>query len=59
MTLNEAAEMLGLDPSTLRHQIRLGAFKAEKRGRDWWVQPREVKRYQEQSLGRRFGRKAK
>lgn len=56
MTLNEAAEVLGLAPSTLRHQIRNGALRATKHGRDWWVEPKEVKRYQEQSLGRRFGR---
>ena len=46
MTIKEAAERLGLAPSTLRHQIDNGKLKATKRGRDWWVTPAEVKRYQ-------------
>ena len=49
MTLTEAAELLGLAPSTLRHQIANGSFKAEKRGRDWWVSTREVYRYRKES----------
>ena len=57
MTLNEAAARLGLDPSTLRHQIANGALRATKRGRDWWVTAREVERYERDSLGQRFGRK--
>lgn len=53
MTLTEAAQMLGLSPATLRSQVRHGALKATKRGRDWHVTPREVRRYREQSLGTR------
>lgn len=47
MTLTEAAELLGVDASTLRHQIANGKLKARKVGRDWHVTPAEVKRYQE------------
>ena len=48
MTLTEAAEALGLDPSSLRHQIANGKLRATKRGRDWWVTPAEVKRYEKE-----------
>jgi len=48
MTLPEAAAALGLRESTLRNQIRNGAMKAEKRGRDWWITPKEVERYREE-----------
>lgn len=45
VTIREAAEKLGLSPTTLRVQILKGKLKAEKRGRDWWITPREVERY--------------
>lgn len=45
MTLTEAASLLGRDPATLRQQIAKGKLRAEKRGRDWWVTPKEVERY--------------
>ena len=45
MTLIQAAELLGLSPSTLRVQIRKGKLHAEKIGRDWHVSPEEVRRY--------------
>ncbi len=48
MTLKEAAELLGLSPTTLRVQIKNGALKAKKIGRDWWVTPKEVERYREE-----------
>ena len=57
MTLNEAAARLGLDPSTLRHQIANGALRATKRGRDWWVTEAAVREYERKSLGNIFGRK--
>jgi excisionase family DNA binding protein len=53
MTTNEAAELLGLSPKTVRRQIENGAIKAAKRGRDWWVTPAEVERYRKVSLGKR------
>lgn len=45
MTLKEAAALLGVTPDNLRGAIARGSLKAEKHGRDWWVQPAEVKRY--------------
>lgn len=45
LTLAEVAELLGVSPSTLRHQIRNGKLKATKFGRDWMVRAGEVKRY--------------
>jgi excisionase family DNA binding protein len=45
MTLTEAGRLLGVSPDTLRSQIRHGALKATKRGRDWHVTPKEVARY--------------
>jgi hypothetical protein len=34
-----------LKEATLRQQIAAGKLHATKRGRDHWVQPREVERY--------------
>lgn len=45
MTLKEAAAVLGLTPDTLRQQIKNGALRARKFGRDWMVDPAEVDRY--------------
>lgn len=45
MTLPEAATLLGLAPSTLRHQVKNGKLTARKIGRDWYVTPDEVSRY--------------
>lgn len=47
MTVKEAAEQLGLSPTTLRIQIMKGKLKATKRGRDWHITPREVERYRQ------------
>ena len=52
MTLNEAAALLGVTPATLRQQIAHKRLHATKRGRDWWVTPREVERYRAASLGK-------
>ena len=48
MTLIQAAELLGLSPATLRVQANKGKLHAEKRGRDWWVEPAEVERYRKE-----------
>ena len=45
MTLTEAAAILGVTTATLRQQIARGKLRAVKRGRDWWVTPKEVERY--------------
>lgn len=55
MTLAEAARLLGVSPDTLRSQVRHGALRATKVGRDWAVTPGEVERYRRESLGRRAG----
>jgi excisionase family DNA binding protein len=57
VTTAEAAERLGIAPTTVRRQIELGRISAGKVGRDWWVTSREVERYRSDSLGRP-GRKA-
>ena len=49
MTLTEAAEVLGIEPGTLRVQIHKGKLKARKVGRDWTVTPKEVERYRRES----------
>jgi excisionase family DNA binding protein len=49
MTLIEAAALLGVTPDNLRGAIARGTLKAEKHGRDWWVTPAEVERYQSQN----------
>lgn len=48
VTVNEAAELLGLAPVTLRIQIGKGKLRATKRGRDWWITPKEVERYRQE-----------
>ena len=50
MTLTEAAQSLGLAPSTLRRQAERRILRAVKRGRDWHVTPREVERYRREHL---------
>ncbi len=49
MTLVEAANKLGLAPSTLRHQRKNGKLKAVKMGRGWYVTDEEVARYAAQN----------
>ena len=51
-TLADAAKSLGVAPSTLRHQIRLGRFHARKIGRSWYVTPDEVERYRTHVQGK-------
>jgi len=48
VTIPEAAEALGLKPSTLRHQIKNRKLKAHKMGRGWYVAPAEVERYRQE-----------
>jgi len=58
LTLNQAAEALGLSPDTLRSQIRYGSLKAKKVGPVWTISKAELARYREESLGRRGQRKS-
>ena len=44
-SIPQAAKLLGLAPSTLRHQIKNGKLAARKVSRDWYVTAEEVERY--------------
>jgi excisionase family DNA binding protein len=55
MTTQEAARLLGLSPATIQIQIGKKKLRATKRGRDWWVMPREVERYRLEQLGQALG----
>jgi hypothetical protein len=50
--LNEAADMLGLQPVTLRAAIGRGAFAARKFGNAWVTTRDEVERYRAMNQGR-------
>ena len=53
LPLSVAAEMLGVDPSTLRRQAIDGRLRAQKLGpRAWMVEADEVERYRREQLGR-------
>jgi excisionase family DNA binding protein len=49
LTIPEAAEALGLAPSTLRHQIKNGKLRARKVSRDWYLSAEEVERYRREN----------
>lgn len=53
MTVIEAAESLGVTPSTIRNQITNGKLRAKKVGRDWHITPAEVERYRRDHRGQR------
>jgi excisionase family DNA binding protein len=55
-TLTEAAALLGVAASTLRHQVQNGKLRATKYGKTYVVTPREVERYRAEHLGRRLGK---
>jgi excisionase family DNA binding protein len=44
-SLPQAAKLLGLAPSTLRHQVKNGKLRAVKVSRDWYITTEEVERY--------------
>jgi len=48
-SVTEAAKLLGLAPSTLRHQIRNGKLVARKVSRDWYLTTEEIERYRAQN----------
>ena len=54
MTTDKAARRLNLAKSTVIDYCRLGTLAAEKHGRDWWIEPEEIERYQRER--RRPGR---
>jgi excisionase family DNA binding protein len=51
-SLAEAAALLGVAHSTLRHQAQTGALRATKVGKTYVVTDEEVERYRAESLGR-------
>ena len=59
LPLSDAAVRAGLDPATLRQQIRNQRLVATKWRREWWVDERELEAYLERRApqGRRSQRK--
>ena len=59
LPLSDAAGRVGLDPATLRQQIRNQRLAATKWRREWWVDERELEAYLERRApqGRRSQRK--
>lgn len=51
LTVPQAAALLGLSPSSVRHFINRGMIKGEKRGRDWFITQEEVDRYNRERRG--------
>jgi hypothetical protein len=45
MTIPDAAAALGVTPAWVWRLIKRGTIAAEKRGRDWWIEPVEIERY--------------
>jgi excisionase family DNA binding protein len=56
-TLPQIAEMLGVNPSTVRHWVNAGRLSAEKRGRRWLVEREDLEAIMAQRR-RRAGRSA-
>jgi hypothetical protein len=52
VTLAQAAESLGLAPTTLRAQVGRGRPAATKIGKTWITTPQEVERYRRESKGK-------
>jgi excisionase family DNA binding protein len=51
ISVQEAAEQLGVTPSAVRQHIASGRLPAVKRGGVWWLEPRDVGRTQRQPPG--------
>ena len=45
LSLAEAGELVGISPTTLRHQIARGALPGKKIGRNWAVHHRDLFKY--------------
>ena len=45
LSLKEAGELVGISPTTLRHQIARGVVPGTKVGRNWTVHHRDVFKY--------------
>jgi excisionase family DNA binding protein len=60
ITTHEASELSGYNVEYIRQLIRAGTIKAQKRGRDWWVDKDAFTLYLEytgKSRDKRFGPK--
>lgn len=57
--LAEAADLLGVDHSTLRAQVHRGRLRAFKVGRDWLVTEEEIERYRREVQAPRATRKSR
>jgi excisionase family DNA binding protein len=47
ITTAEAAELTEYNPEYIRQMIRRGVIKAEKKGRDWWIDKNSIVEYVE------------
>jgi hypothetical protein len=47
-SVERAAELLDMNPESLRRSLRQGSVRGEKRGREWMVPDSEVRRKQEE-----------
>ena len=45
LSLKEAGELIGISPTTLRHQITRGVLPGKKVGRNWVVHHRDLFKY--------------
>jgi len=52
LTINQAAERIGISPITLRLQVRRGKVTAERFGRQWVIRAAEVERYRRDVQGK-------
>lgn len=52
MTTQEAATALGVHRSRVLRLINDGRLKAEKRGRDWWIEPEALEAVRHRKNGR-------
>ena len=53
-TAADVGRMLGLHRETIVEHCRDGRIKAEKRGRYWWIQMREIKKLTKVKAGKYF-----
>jgi excisionase family DNA binding protein len=53
LSTKEAAQRLGLKTTgAVRQFILMGKLKAEKRGRDWWIDEKSLEQFQSERRGR-------
>ncbi len=52
LTTAQVATILGVEPRRVRQLIERGQLHAERTGRDWLIDPQDLKRYKPQKRGR-------